>query len=103
MLGQNISLPHISWYAKGGIFRPGAPQVIGVGDARVEEAVTPIDKLRGYVMDAVRDASGSDDVAEEIRGLRQAVYGMRVAIDGKKLVGAIVDEMDYQLGGMVTA
>ena len=47
----------INWYATGGIF--DSPQVIGVGDAKSPEAVTPIDKLKGYVKDAVQESGGA--------------------------------------------
>lgn len=47
----------INWYASGGIF--DSPQVIGVGDAKSPEAVTPIDKLKGYVKDAVQESGGT--------------------------------------------
>lgn len=47
----------INWYATGGIF--DYPQVIGVGDAKSPEAVTPIDKLKGYVKDAVQESGGA--------------------------------------------
>lgn len=47
----------INWYASGGIFN--SPQIIGVGDAKSPEAVTPIDKLKGYVKDAVQESGGA--------------------------------------------
>jgi TP901 family phage tail tape measure protein len=47
----------VSWYATGGIF--DSPQVIGVGDAKSPEAVTPIDKLKGYVKEAVQESGGA--------------------------------------------
>ena len=47
----------VSWYATGGIF--DSPQIIGVGDAKSPEAVTPIDKLKGYVKEAVQESGGA--------------------------------------------
>ena len=45
-----LSVPTISWYAKGGIF--DAPSIIGVGEAG-REAVLPIDRLSGLMSDAL--------------------------------------------------
>lgn len=43
----------VSWWKNGGIFPARRPTVIGVGDARVPEAVTPIDKLQGMIDESV--------------------------------------------------
>lgn len=53
-----IPIPNIDvkWYAKGGIFT--GPSVIGVGEAGTE-AVIPIDKLKAYIMDAMREMLAS--------------------------------------------
>lgn len=60
-IGGKGSLPHfsVSWYAKGGIF--DSPSVIGVGEAG-KEAVVPIDKLRGYIADAMGGAGTTYNV-----------------------------------------
>ena len=72
---SNIKLPHftisgkfsiappsmpkigVNWYAKGGIF--DIPSVIGVGEGNEPEAVTPISTLKGYIADAVTNASNA--------------------------------------------
>lgn len=57
VLGKTFSYPagfNLSWNAKGGIF--SQPSVIGVGEAG-PEAVTPIDKLKSYIAEAVTNAN----------------------------------------------
>ncbi|AEG14695.1 phage tail tape measure protein, TP901 family [Desulfofundulus kuznetsovii DSM 6115] len=56
--GIRVPVPDIDieWYAKGGIFT--GPSVIGVGEAGAE-AVIPLDRLKAYVMDAMREMLAS--------------------------------------------
>lgn len=85
---SNVKLPHfsisgkfsldppsiprvsVSWWAKGGIFN--APSVIGVGEGKEPEAVTPISKLQAYVTEAVTTAgtaptsAGMDSLVDAI-------------------------------------
>lgn len=48
----------IDWYATGGVFAANSPQVIGVGDASVPEAVAPVDTLKEFIREAIADAGG---------------------------------------------
>lgn len=63
-IGGMGSLPHfsVSWYAKGGLIAPNAPQLIGVGDAAEYEHVTPDTMLYDTVRRAMaeRGAAGAD-------------------------------------------
>lgn len=61
----------VNWYKRGGIFAANAPQVIGVGDASVPEAVTPIDKLQSYIDVAVTKAVGADGTDRVVAAIRE--------------------------------
>ena len=89
----------ISWYAKGGIFsRPTvfAGAGVGVGEAG-PEVVAPVDRLTGFIRDALGDGR-DDELVAEVRALREHVGRLRIYLDGKRLVGGIADEMDAELG-----
>lgn len=60
----------IKWYAKGGIF--DRPTVAGIGEAG-PEAVTPIDKLKGYVAEAVTNANRATPSGGAIDSLANAI------------------------------
>ena len=95
----NIKLPHISvsgkfsinppsapkfgikWYAKGGIF--DQPTIAGIGEAG-PEAVTPIDKLKGYIAEAITDAGKATPDGGAIEGLANAIIqGQAMSNAGK--------------------
>ena len=59
----DIRIPYpdfdINWYKTGGIFKQ--PTIAGIGD--VPEAVIPLDKLPGMIVDSLREAMGGNQVA----------------------------------------
>lgn len=43
VMGVSVSLPYVQWYKAGGLFAPGMPQLIGIGDnPRYDEAALPL-------------------------------------------------------------
>ena len=71
--GKTFSYPSgfdLNWYAKGGLFN--RPSVIGVGEAG-PEAVTPIDKLKAYVAEAVTNARNATMDYTPIDSLAEAI------------------------------
>lgn len=62
----------VNWYAKGGIFPAMRPTVIGVGDARVPEVVTPIDRLA----DMLRDEDVINRRGASERPINTYIYGV---------------------------
>lgn len=96
--GQTPALK-VDWYGSGGVFPPNSPQIIGVGDARSPEIVTP-EALMADTFDESLDGSG---IREEIKGLREDVRNVKLYLDGSLLVGGIADRMDTKLGMMQTS
>ena len=76
----------VDWYAKGGLFSANRPQIIGVGDARVPEAVAPIDKLQSYIDVAVTRAMGADGTDRIVNAIADLAARKNVVqIDAKEL------------------
>lgn len=96
--GQTPAI-RVDWYKTGGVFPPNSPQIIGVGDARSPEIVTP-EALMADTFDESLDGSG---IREEIKGLREDVRNVKLYLDGSLLVGGIADRMDTKLGMMQTS
>ena len=94
--GQTPAI-RVDWYAGGGVFSD--PTIIGVGDARSPEIVTP-EALMADTFDESLDGSG---IREEIKGLREDVRNVKLYLDGSLLVGGIADRMDTKLGMMQTS
>lgn len=83
----------VTWNAEGAIF--SKPTIFntplglqGVGDSRAPEAVAPIDKLQGYIRDAVRDTVG---------GMQ-----FNIVLDSGALVGQLAPGLDRQLGTLAS-
>lgn len=96
--GQTPNL-RVDWYAGGGVF--GEPTIIGVGDARSPEIVTPEDVMQ-RTFENTLDAHDSG-LANEVRALREDVKNIKLYLDGNVLVGGIADRMDTRLGVMQTS
>lgn len=82
----------ISWYAKGGIF--SSPQVIGVGDAKSPEAVVPLDKLQGFIDNAI---------AKNVNGLGNSgvqTIIIPVNLNGKQIARVIAPDVNKELGNL---
>jgi phage-related protein len=89
------SMPSIgvNWYAKGGIF--SSPSVIGVGDASSPEAVVPLDKLQGFINNAVQQSGG-------MGGSNQPIYITVVStLDGREVARGTSKYMSTELGQSV--
>lgn len=100
----NFSIPHISFYAKGGIAKSAA--VLGEAGA---EAIVPYESanirpwaqsLASALMRYVSDGGGDDDALEEIIALLKALLGKDtdIYLDGDTLVGRTAEAMDRALG-----
>jgi phage-related protein len=76
------SMPSIgvNWYAKGGIF--SSPSVIGVGDASSPEAVVPLDKLQGFINNAVQQSGGMGGSNQPIYITVNSVLNGRLVAQG---------------------
>lgn len=89
-----ISLPHVYWYAKGGIL--DSPTIIGAGEAG-REAVVPLTQpaLAPFAQSVVAEMN----TGEIVSLLRQiAAKDGNVYMDSGALVGAISSKMDTALG-----
>ena len=81
------SVPHIEfggWYAKGGIF--SSPQVVGVGDATSPEAVVPLDRLQGFINNAVQKNGDKNS--------KQSLTVNVVLQNGKTIAEYIIDDIN---------
>lgn len=100
------SIPHlgVEWYAKGAIFTK--PTIFGSnrngfmgGGEAGDEAVLPIDNLKGYVVDAVETAdTGQINVVEELRALRDDIRSLKIYMDGREVGGIVTPYVDAILG-----
>ena len=100
------SIPHlgVEWYAKGAIltkptiFGSNRNGLMGGGEAG-DEAILPIDNLKGYVVDAVETAdTGQINVVEELRALRDDIRNMKIYMDGREVGGIVTPYVDAILG-----
>lgn len=82
------SIPSIGvdWYAKGGIFN--SPQVVGVGDASSPEAVVPLDKLQGFINNAVQKNNNPSSNG------KQPMIVKIVLQNGKELAEYLLDDIN---------
>ena len=73
----------VDWYAKGAIFEPNKPGIIGIGDAKVPEVAAPLDALRdmlglderhgGDVINVNLNYSAGEDANQLARDLARAI------------------------------
>jgi hypothetical protein len=89
-----VSLPHIEWYAKGGIV--DSATIIGAGEAG-REAIVPLTQpnIKPFAQAVASELSTGEIVTllREIAAKDSAIY-----LDGKTLVGGISSRMDASLG-----
>lgn len=81
----------VDWYAKGGIFN--SPQVVGVGDASSPEAVVPLDKLQGFIDNAINGNKSSNN-----SNSKQPIILQMVMPNGKVFAEYIFDDLDELQG-----
>ena len=100
------SIPHlgVEWYAKGAIltkptiFGSNRNGLMGGGEAG-DEAILPIDNLKGYVVDAVETAdTGQINIVEELRALRDDIRNLKIYMDGREVGGIVTPYVDAILG-----
>lgn len=90
---------NVEWYAKGGIFtRPTifstASGFKGVGEAGAE-AVLPIDRLRGYVSDAVVRSAPQQDLTPLVEAIEElAGRPINFNLNGRKFAQATAGDAD---------
>lgn len=97
-----MTVPKLSveWYAKGGIFMK--PTIFntpygykGVGDVRGGEAVLPIDRLRGYVAEAVERSTPQTDIRPLVKAVEQlAGRPIDLNINGRAFAQATASDAD---------
>ena len=91
-------MPHVnvSWYAGGGVFRPGEATLFGAGDAPTTEYMLTEGHLRQIAGLMDGETGGDDellgDVLSELRSLHRDVANLRVYIDKRTLVGSIASD-----------
>jgi len=89
-----VSLPHVEWYAKGGIV--DSATIIGAGEAG-REAIVPLTQpnIKPFAQAVASELSTGEIVTllREIAAKDSAIY-----LDGKTLVGGISSRMDASLG-----
>lgn len=96
-----MTVPKLSveWYAKGGIFtKPTifstASGYKGVGEAGAE-AVLPIDRLRGYVTDAIQRSAPSQDLTPLVDAIEElASRPINFNMNGRKFAQATAGDTD---------
>lgn len=95
--GIRVPIPDIDieWYAKGGIFT--GPSIIGVGEAGAE-AVIPLDRLKTYIMDAMRQMMSSAvmKIQVSMEALTPAALQPAVAYSG----GTSVNYINVNINGV---
>ena len=95
------SVPKLSveWYAKGGIFTrptifPTASGYKGVGEAGAE-AVLPIDRLQGYVTEAIQRTSAQQDLTPLVNAIEElANRPIGLNINGRQFATATAGDAD---------
>ena len=94
------SVPHVnvSWYAGGGVFRPGEATLFGAGDAPTTEYMLTEGHLRQIAGLMDGEMGGDAELLAELRSLHRDVSNLKVYMDKRKLVGAIAPDMDRALG-----
>jgi hypothetical protein len=96
------SVPKLSidWYAKGAIFTkptifPTASGYKGVGDVRGGEAVLPIDRLRGYVAEAIVRSTPQQDLTPLVDAIEElANRPINFNMNGRKFAQATAGDTD---------
>lgn len=96
-----MTVPKLSveWYAKGGIFTkptifPTASGYKGVGEAGAE-AVLPIDRLRGYVTDAIQRSTPAQDLTPLVDAIEElASRPINFNMNGRKFAQATAGDAD---------
>jgi hypothetical protein len=103
---KKMTVPKLSvdWYAKGGIFTrptifPTASGFKGVGDVRGGEAVLPIERLRGYVADAVLRSTPQQDLTPLVDAIEDlASRPIDIGINGRRFARATARDTDSESG-----
>jgi predicted nucleic acid-binding Zn-ribbon protein len=96
------SVPKLSidWYAKGAIFTrptifPTASGFKGVGDVRGGEAVLPIDRLKGYVAEAIMRTRPAQDLTPLVDAIEElASRPIDFNINGRRFAQATAGDTD---------
>ena len=99
------SVPKLSveWYAKGGIFTrptifPTASGYKGVGEAGAE-AVLPIDRLQGYVTEAILRSTPQQDLTPLVNAIEElADRPINLGINGRSFARATARDADSENG-----
>ena len=99
------SVPKLSveWYAKGGIFTrptifPTASGYKGVGEAGAE-AVLPIDRLQGYVTEAIVRSTPQQDLTPLVNAIEElANRPIDIGINGRRFARATARDTDSENG-----
>ena len=96
------SVPKLSveWYAKGAIFTrptifPTASGYKGVGDVRGGEAVLPIDRLKGYVSEAILRSTPQQDLTPLVDAIEElANRPINFNMNGRRFAQATAGDTD---------
>ena len=96
------SVPKLSveWYAKGAIFTrptifPTASGYKGVGDVRGGEAVLPIDRLQGYVTEAIQRSTPQQDLTPLVDAIEElAQRPINFNMNGRRFAQATAGDTD---------
>ena len=89
----------VEWYAKGGIFTkptifPTSSGLKGVGDAGAE-AVLPIDRLQGYVTEAIARTTAQQDLTPLVDAIeRLAERPIGLSVNGRQFATATAGDAD---------
>ena len=90
----------VEWYAKGAIFTrptifPTASGFKGVGDVRGGEAVLPIDRLRGYVTEAMQRTMPQQDLTPLVDAIEElASRPINFNMNGRRFAQATAGDTD---------
>ena len=88
-IGGKGSMPSmsVSWYAKGAVFPPNSPRIVGLGDATEPEAAAPISVLQSYMAEAMH----VDEIVAVGREAIKAIGRIREELPGM-LADALPDD-----------
>lgn len=93
-----LAVPQIPELATGGVLERGQ---VGLLEGTGAEAVVPLERNTGWIKRVAAEmaVAGPDSYMDAADEIIDALHGLRVYLDGDRLVGGITGDMDKSLGG----
>lgn len=92
-----LAVPQIPQLYEGGVLERGQ---MGLLEGTGAEAVVPLEKNTGWIKRVAAEmaVAGPDSYTDAAEDIIDALHGLRVYLDGDRLVGGITGDMDKSLG-----